>query len=105
MTPNIFLMLVSSISLANVFFNHDLHSSLCFTVSVLSFVVAGILVPSKEAAKKSDIDRVFNALGKMDDHSKKEIEEMKKVVTELSNQVKGATSKITGLRMQIGLKD
>lgn len=102
MTPSLFLMIVSGVSLINVTLNRDLTSGLCFAVSLLSFVVCGILVPLKEVAKKQDLDSVFNALGKVDNDSKKEFEEIKKVIGELGSQLKGTSTKVS--KMEMGLK-
>lgn len=105
MTRSHFLMVISTVSLTNLVTHQNIYSSLAFVFSILSFVVSEILVPSKEIVKKAELEEFRKSIELAHSGNAKEIQEIKRVVGELGNQVKVITSKVTGLRMEIGFKD
>lgn len=101
LSPKNFLMAVSGLSLFHTMIFPEWYTCITFVISIVCFVTFSIILPvteKKEVPTKAEIEelRAFTV---------NELGGMKTLVTELANHLKQTTTKVSGLRMQIGIKD
>lgn len=91
-----------AIALLGTFLHPGWYTSLIFAIAALSFVICSmvpvIFPPKKEEAITKE---EFNS---MQNSTKEEITQMKSVIESIATQLKQTNTKLTGLKMDLGLK-